>query len=1368
MSFYHNQKSNTYKLLKRNEITSTHPNLVDDSIKCIYCYKLKSQIFVKMLILNIFLLGIPQILGYFNLNVFLYLYCKESLSTDCDYFVVIDKNDNSHLVQSILIDINIPNKHLRVTYDELNEKKELYLKTYNKPTFIDDGVPTDKSSLNKNILRNNSKINLLIYKQNRYSYDEESREMKPLTFDLSYYKNKEIHEKFSKGIDNIFLYNLFLNKFGTNQIFMSHKSFLVIFFEQFTNIKYLYQVFMICVWYYFDHYIFSSIVFVLSIFIILVNTINIYFSNQKILQFALHEETSSIRGFDLNDYRLGASLNNKKSISKDSAFLVPGDIIEIETNDILSCDCVLLDGVCTVNEADLTGESSLIMKSSLPKNDKKFTYYDNQKSYLFHGTKVEKCESNNSNGKMIALVINTGLNTNRGNLIQNILFPKTGNQFKNSIDTIYYVLLMTLLYIIGIIICSVSYSQIYSINYFNSSIDKNTNNTYFDVETIKDIEYVIVEVKNFFDIEIDSKNFYDNFIYNNSTEKEIFLFVIFRMLLIILPPILPISSTFTSFFFQYNLRKKSINCVDDTKIPLSGQINTIVLDKTGTLTEEDLELYGFQSLSIAYRVDSPMDISEKYQTKNESAPFFLYFDDIELNSEILNIVLEDFYKKVLQSSPDDSFFQDYKINYKYNMIYFLECLASCHSIDILKGESFGNSVDKKIFENLKWIQVREPDDLLENIIYSVYPVNYYKISGNNLVNKQPLFSESSRYKLTIIKRFQFSSKFQSMSVIVKNNLDCSYRYFIKGAPEKIIQYCRPDSLPSEFDKQLLEHTKSGYRVLAAATKYLDINDTENMEELKKDDNRRKLENDLTFLGFIIFKNKLKKDTKHTINKMNKSNCKLIMATGDNPFTSISVSRECDFLEENAKVYLLDLEREGNIENIKITYLSSTMAFDENQEENNNNDLSDRTTSKLLGKSNKHNNQKEIKFTNNISIQTILRVIKETNDSILCISGKAFEHIISKYLEEKEDDDFLKNEALNDNSLVKQKRKVNSSIFKSEFSNNSSEDYKKASLSNNTYNNILSIIREKGKIFYRMSPNNKVLLVNFLKKDKNVIVAMCGDGANDCGALLAADIGISLCNKVGNNVTSHFYSKAGSISCIEIILRNGRACYENSIIVFKYMIIYSVIQIVSTIILYTIGEQFSQNQYLFFDFFICLICCILSSKTGPSYEVDKSILKLSIIDLKFLVGIIGHMLIESGFLYLTYVLMFKLNNTFIIDLRKEYINYDIHSYIFIVASYQFIFTLFLFNSSSKHRKSFYVNKLYMFYVTLIVFILTSMVTVEDFYLLKYTVNIVGIDDRIYNKNSKYLIEVKKIIVLVIVCINTIISFLYEFLVSKLIK
>jgi cation-transporting ATPase 13A3/4/5 len=48
-----------------------------------------------------------------------------------------------------------------------------------------------------------------------------------------------------------------------------------------------------------------------------------------------------------------------------------------------------------------------------------------------------------------------------------------------------------------------------------------------------------------------------------------------------------------------------------------------------------------------------------------------------------------------------------------------------------------------------------------------------------------------------------------------------------------------------------------------------------------------------------------------------------------------------------------------------------------------------------------------------------------------------------------------------------------------------------------------------KVFARAKPNDKARIVMAYQQGLNKIVSMCGDGANDCGALKQSDAGLSL-------------------------------------------------------------------------------------------------------------------------------------------------------------------------------------------------------------------------------------------------------------------
>jgi len=308
------------------------------------------------------------------------------------------------------------------------------------------------------------------------------------------------------------------------------------------------------------------------------------------------------------------------------------------------------------------------------------------------------------------------------------------------------------------------------------------------------------------------------------------------------------------------------------------------------------------------------------------------------------------------------------------------------------------------------------------------------------------------------------------------------------------------SVPHDFDKLLGEYTRSGYRVIALATKQLAIDwyDAQTVD-------RGIVEVDLHFLGFIIFENKVKSFTKGVLHSLTAAGIPQIMATGDNLHTAISVGQECGIIDPHVKIFYASLT--GPVSSLEWRSLADP------------NITLDSVTLFQYAET-AHN-----------SVESLV-TMQDMNTIELAMTGEQFD-----YLMEVETPDT--------------KRKI----------------------------------LDRARILARMSPEQKQLLVETLR-DFGFCTGMCGDGANDCGALKAADVGISLSDAEAS-VASSFTSRNTEITCVIDVIREGRAALVTSFSCFKFMALYSMIQFTSAILLYSLKSDLADMQFLYIDMAIII-------------------------------------------------------------------------------------------------------------------------------------------------------------------------------------
>ena len=160
-------------------------------------------------------------------------------------------------------------------------------------------------------------------------------------------------------------------------------------------------------------------------------------------------------------------------------------------------------------------------------------------------------------------------------------------------------------------------------------------------------------------------------------------------------------------------------------------------------------------------------------------------------------------------------------------------MATCHSITYVNGHLIGDPLDVKMFESTKWelqesnlnkglddviLAVVTPPDNLKNIPQNPLEESKGEDSNYDSLDEADSSDSQKEYQISIIRRFDFSSKLQKMSVISKVSLTGKFRIYTKGSPERIKDLCLEESIPKNYEEILEKYTEEGYRVLGLATK----------------------------------------------------------------------------------------------------------------------------------------------------------------------------------------------------------------------------------------------------------------------------------------------------------------------------------------------------------------------------------------------------------------------------------------------------------------------------------------------------------------------------------------------------------------------
>ncbi|KYO40009.1 putative cation-transporting ATPase 13A2 isoform A [Alligator mississippiensis] len=421
-------------------------------------------------------------------------------------------------------------------------------------------------------------------------------------------------------------------------------------------------------------------------------------------------------------------------------------------------------------------------------------------------------------------------------------------------------------------------------------------------------------------------------------------------------------------------------------------------------------------------------------------------------------------------------------------------MASCHSLALLDGKIQGDPLDLKMFEGTNW-EMEDPSDTegLDSCI---------------VIKPGPNASNAPVEGIVILHQFPFSSALQRMAVVTQEVGKNQYDLYMKGAPEMVASFCRPETVPTDFVKELQVYTTQGFRVIALAHKALNVGKDVAVDSLERED----VESGLAFLGLLIMENRLKRETKPVLEELSAARIRSVMVTGDNLQTAVTVAKNSEMIPKSSPVILIEANEPEGTTPASITW-------------------------QLMEESKQATAETNEVY---VDIETRTPPDRDVHSHHFAMNGKSYQVIVKHF------------------------------------------------------SSLLPKILVNGTVFARMSPNQKSSLVEEFQ-NLNYYVGMCGDGANDCGALKAAHAGISLSEQEAS-VASPFTSQIPNIECVPELIREGRAALVASFAVFKYLTLYGLIQFIGTSLLFWQLQIFGNYQYLIEDVGITLLVCLTMSLT----------------------------------------------------------------------------------------------------------------------------------------------------------------------------
>uniref|UniRef100_A0A0G4HJG7 P-type ATPase A domain-containing protein n=1 Tax=Chromera velia CCMP2878 TaxID=1169474 RepID=A0A0G4HJG7_9ALVE len=453
--------------------------------------------------------------------------------------------------------------------------------------------------------------------------------------------------------------------------------------------------------------------------------------------------------------------------------------------------------------------------------------------------------------------------------------------------------------------------------------------------------------------------------------------------------------------------------------------------------------------------------------------------------------------------------------------------------------------------------------------------------------------------LTVLRRWDFDHARMTMSVAVfvpsggqsetqQQSRKGKLEVYCKGSYEAVTAACVPESIPEGAKESFRHFALRGCYVLALASRTDGI--TRSRRECvtaAEGMGRDEAEQGLTWRGLLLFRNELKPDTAGAIREMREAGVRPVMITGDTPFCGAFIAGE-------AKLW---------------GPLSLTEGGEETEEE----------------KGGMHWEQ----LLADVEIQSTSGG-GETSQ----VMWRSLRNPASAPWTTQEVEEAMRSRVACAAEEVKGLRggpRV-AALMQAQSLELAATGKAFAVLRKGGHLGVGSPLLFGLRCLARMSPAQKIEAVE-LYRAEGLVVGMCGDGGNDCGALRKAHCGVAL-SAAEASAVAPFTARNKSVCDVVTVLKEGRCALQTSLSCYKFLVLYGLLFSVLKICSFWFGVLMCQMAYIMIDGVAVLGLSYVMSVVGPRDRLAKdnrptsallgsitvwSLLGMWIIDLAFLAG-----------------------------------------------------------------------------------------------------------------------------------------------------